>query len=63
MRLYSPKDINGILGVLKEGLVVAIPTDTVYGLAVAASLPGYVDKLYSLKQRPRDVSIALLVAD
>ncbi len=63
MKLYSPKEFSAILDILKEGSVVAIPTDTVYGLAVVSSLPGCLEKLYLLKNRPREVSIALLVAD
>jgi tRNA threonylcarbamoyl adenosine modification protein (Sua5/YciO/YrdC/YwlC family) len=48
---------------LEAGLVVAVPTDTVYGLAVAPFVAGAVDRLFALKERPRDVSIAVLVDD
>lgn len=46
---------------LSAGLVVVVPTDTVYGLAVALFVEGAVDALFALKDRPREVSIAVLV--
>jgi tRNA threonylcarbamoyl adenosine modification protein (Sua5/YciO/YrdC/YwlC family) len=48
---------------LADGLVVAVPTDTVYGLAVDPFHPGASDRLYTVKQRPREVSLPVLVAD
>ncbi|MGD0391906.1 MAG: L-threonylcarbamoyladenylate synthase [Acidimicrobiales bacterium] len=47
---------------LASGSVVAVPTDTVYGLAVVPSVPGTVERLFSLKGRPKDVAIPVLVA-
>ena len=47
---------------LNEGLVV-VPTDTVYGLAVIAGDADALERLFVLKQRPRERSIAVLVAD
>ena len=41
---------------------MAIPTDTVYGLAVVPSLSEAVDRLFGLKERPRDVAVPVLVA-
>ncbi len=38
---------------LLNGAVVLLPTDTVYGLAVSPEHPDAVDRLYSIKQRPR----------
>jgi L-threonylcarbamoyladenylate synthase len=49
--------------VLREGGVVAIPTDTVYGIAVALDTPGGIERLFAAKQRPPDKAIALLLAD
>jgi tRNA threonylcarbamoyl adenosine modification protein (Sua5/YciO/YrdC/YwlC family) len=50
------------LEALDAGRVVAIPTDTVYGLAVDPFLPGASDRLFALKRRPRTVDLPLLVA-
>jgi L-threonylcarbamoyladenylate synthase len=49
--------------VLREGGVVLLPTDTVYGLAVDPTVPGATQRLFDLKGRGRDVPIAVLVAD
>jgi L-threonylcarbamoyladenylate synthase len=49
--------------VLVAGGVVAIPTDTVYGIAVAATTAGGVDRLFAIKERPPDKGIVLLLDD
>jgi L-threonylcarbamoyladenylate synthase len=49
--------------VLRSGGIVAIPTDTVYGIGVALDTPGGIERLFAAKQRPPDKAIALLVAD
>jgi tRNA threonylcarbamoyl adenosine modification protein (Sua5/YciO/YrdC/YwlC family) len=48
---------------LRAGLVVLIPTDTVYGLAVDPTRPGATDRLFRLKARPTDVPLPVLAAD
>jgi L-threonylcarbamoyladenylate synthase len=48
---------------LRAGLVVLVPTDTVYGLAVDPTVPGATQRLFDLKGRGRDIPIAVLVAD
>lgn len=48
---------------LMEGQIVAIPTDTVYGLAVDPFAPGATDRIFEAKRRPRDVVLPVLVAD
>lgn len=49
--------------VLAAGGVVAIPTDTVYGIAVALETPGGIERLFAAKSRPPDKAIALLLAE
>lgn len=39
---------------LQQGNVVAIPTETVYGLAADATNPQAIAKIFALKQRPSD---------
>lgn len=51
------------LAVLRDGEPVAVPTDTVYGLAVDAADPDAMHGLFELKERPADRSIAVLVSD
>jgi len=47
---------------LADGAVVAVPTDTVYGLSVDPSQPDAVARLFALKGRPDDVPLPILVA-
>ncbi|MBA4696419.1 MAG: threonylcarbamoyl-AMP synthase [Legionella sp.] len=47
-------DFELALSQLSSGKVVAIPTETVYGLAGDATNPLTVQKIYSMKQRPAD---------
>jgi L-threonylcarbamoyladenylate synthase len=49
--------------VLRAGGIVALPTDTVYGIAVALDTPGGVEALYAAKRRPPGKGIMLLLAD
>src|SRR3954471_13447840 len=48
--------------VLRAGGIVAIPTDTVYGLTVDLASPGSLDRLFEAKGRPRERAIAVLLA-
>ncbi len=47
---------------LADGDIVAVPTDTVYGLAVDPTQPKAVARLFALKGRPDDVPLPILVA-
>jgi L-threonylcarbamoyladenylate synthase len=49
--------------VLRAGGIVALPTDTVYGIAVALETPGGIEALFAAKRRPPDKGIMLLLAD
>lgn len=46
---------------LLDGGIVAIPTDTVYGIAADATNPKAVERLYELKGRTRQKAIAILI--
>ena len=48
---------------LRQGGVVAYPTDTVYGLGAWASLPQAVERVFEIKERPRNRPLPLLLAD
>jgi tRNA threonylcarbamoyl adenosine modification protein (Sua5/YciO/YrdC/YwlC family) len=48
---------------LRAGGVVAVPTDTVYGLAAIPRDPRAMHRLFALKGRSRDVPVAVLCAD
>jgi L-threonylcarbamoyladenylate synthase len=51
------------LHALRQGLLVGLPTDTVYGLAVALDAPDGIERLFAAKGRPPDKAIVLLVSD
>ena len=46
--------LDKIVQHLRDGELVAIPTETVYGLAGDASNPEAIKKIFALKQRPLD---------
>ena len=48
---------------LKNGNVVAIPTETVYGLAADASNDAALQQIYAIKQRPADNPLIVHIAD
>jgi L-threonylcarbamoyladenylate synthase len=57
------KQVEQAILILKEGGIVAFPTDTVYGLGAAANLPQAVARVYQVKKRPKDMPLPLLLAD
>ncbi|MGA3353507.1 MAG: L-threonylcarbamoyladenylate synthase [Acidimicrobiales bacterium] len=58
----SSPELDGAAEALAAGRVVAIPTDTVYGLAVDPRLPGAVERVFALKQRPDQFALPVLIA-
>lgn len=56
-----PEALEEAARALAEGWPVAIPTDTVYGLAVDPFQPGATERVFEAKRRPRDVSLPVLV--
>ena len=46
---------------LRSGGIVALPTDTVYGIGVALDAPRGIDRLFEAKRRPADRAIMLLL--
>lgn len=51
------------ISALRAGGIVALPTDTVYGIAVALSTAGGIERLFAAKRRPPDKGIMLLLDD
>ena len=48
---------------LSAGEAIVVPTDTVYGIAVDAFLPGATGRVFAAKQRPHSVDLPVLVAE
>jgi L-threonylcarbamoyladenylate synthase len=59
----GPEGRAAAIRVLRGGGLVAFPTDTVYGIGAATSIPGGIERMFAAKQRPPDRSIVLLLAD
>ena len=53
--------VDDVVRVLRNGGVVAIPTDTVYGLAAAFDDDDAVERLFRIKGRPANLAIPLLI--
>ncbi|CAH0713511.1 unnamed protein product, partial [Brenthis ino] len=47
---------------LSNGFVIAVPTDTIYGLACSANCPEAIKKLYSIKGRDSAKPVAICVS-
>jgi L-threonylcarbamoyladenylate synthase len=54
--------LDEALVAIGRGGVVAIPTDTVYGLACDPSSAAAIDRIYDIKRRPADLELTLLTA-
>ena len=48
---------------LRGGGIVAVPTDTVYGIAADMALPDAIERLFGAKRRPPGKAVAVLLAD
>ncbi len=48
---------------LRSGGIVAFPTETVYGLGVCADNDTAIDNLYSVKRRPKNKELSILIAE
>ncbi len=64
----DPENIDNSLveeaaGILSRGGIVAFPTETVYGLGCRADKKDVVERLYKLKQRPKEKPFSLALGD
>jgi L-threonylcarbamoyladenylate synthase len=63
VRIASDADIQRAVELLRRGGVVAIPTDTVYGLAASLDHPLAIERIFSIKGRSGTKAIPILVSD
>ncbi len=54
--------VDAAVAVIRSGGVVAIPTDTVYGLACDPGSTSAVSRIYAIKRRPDRLELTLLAA-
>ncbi len=59
----EPDTLALALSFLRGGHVIAVPTDTVYGVAADGLNPDAVARLFVVKERPQERAIPLLLAD
>lgn len=57
-----PADVLAVARILREGGVVVIPTDTVYGLAASVLRPEAVERVFEIKRRPPAMRVPVLLA-
>jgi len=58
----EPADIAQAVDVLRQGGIVAFPTDTVYGVGADVRQPEAIAALYEVKERPLSKAIPVLLA-
>ncbi len=59
----DPKAISRAAAILQSGGLVAIPTDTVYGVAALANDPQAIERIYQVKERSESKAIAVLIGE
>lgn len=59
---HIQKRVEEGISLLKQGGIVAFPTDTVYGLGACATDQQAVERVYAVKQRPLNMALPLLLA-
>ena len=58
----GPKDLEQAVQPLRNGGVVAIPTDTLYALAADVFNTAALDRIFAIKGRPDDLALPVLVS-
>ncbi len=56
-------DIKKCISALQQGGTILYPTDTVWGLGCDATNEAAVEKVFAIKQRPKEKSMIILLAD
>ena len=56
------KQVEQGIAILKQGGIVAFPTDTVYGLGAGVGNQQAVERVYRVKERPQNIALPLLLA-
>jgi len=60
---HRPKALSRALLALQSGMLVAFPTDTVYGLGALAFDAHAIESIYAVKGRPAEKAIPILIGD
>jgi L-threonylcarbamoyladenylate synthase len=60
--ILTAAELERVAALVAQGGVVAVPTDTVYGLACHPDDLAAADRVYAVKRRPLDLELSLLAA-
>ncbi|MFC1656569.1 L-threonylcarbamoyladenylate synthase [Patescibacteria group bacterium] len=60
---FQSENIDKIVQKFQAGLIVAFPTDTVYGVGVSLNNRDVIKRFYDLKSRPSDKPSQILISD
>ena len=63
LSLNIKEQVEKGVSILKNGGVIAYPTDTVYGLGAGIGFPLAIERIYAVKERPLSMPLPLLLAD
>lgn len=63
MVIFEPTELTKIIKVIESGNVIALPTDTVYGLICKFDQMLAIKKIYQIKQRSETKPLQILVAN
>ena len=63
IKTSNPAAVELASELLRSGSVIALPTDTIYGLACSANDPAAIQKLYDIKGRDESKPVAICVSD
>jgi L-threonylcarbamoyladenylate synthase len=63
MKLLKPDEQNRAVSLLKNGELIGLPTETVYGLAGDARNPAAIKKIFALKHRPANHPVIVHIAN
>lgn len=63
VRAIDEESLAEAATIVRNGGLVVIPTDTVYGIACDPRSQAAIDRIYELKQRPRFKALQVLLAD
>lgn len=61
--IRSPEAITQAVAALREGQLIIVPTDTIYGLAALPEHAEAIDRIYAIRQRPREPAFPLMLAE
>ena len=65
MEIIKGKNIklNYLINLLKKGMVLVVPTDTVYGIICDSTNQKAINSLFKIKERPKNKPLPIFVKD